>query len=163
MPALTYVKGDATKPITRPAIVAHVCNDRGGWGAGFVLAVTENLGPKPEACYRAWAMTNFYDESQLFGMGEVQFVPVEYDGNGCHSLLVANMVAQSGYRSESNPTPIRYAALERCLNLVDDQAVDMHCAIHVPRIGCGLAGGTWDSVSALLRALRSPVIVYDLP
>ncbi len=34
-------------------MVAHVCNDIGGWGKGFVLAVSRRW-PEPEAAYRAW-------------------------------------------------------------------------------------------------------------
>ncbi|SCD98191.1 hypothetical protein GA0115246_1088310 [Streptomyces sp. SolWspMP-sol7th] len=38
---LTYVRGDATAPRSRePRIIAHVCDDRGGWRKGFVLALS---------------------------------------------------------------------------------------------------------------------------
>lgn len=38
MNAIHYVKGDATCPMTPGTkIIAHICNDRGGWGKGFVL------------------------------------------------------------------------------------------------------------------------------
>jgi O-acetyl-ADP-ribose deacetylase (regulator of RNase III) len=37
---ITYVVGDATKPIgAGPRIIVHVCNDRGGWGAAVVSAM----------------------------------------------------------------------------------------------------------------------------
>src|SRR5262245_8320884 len=39
MTAITYVKGDATSPqADGNKIIAHVCNDVGKWGKGFVLA-----------------------------------------------------------------------------------------------------------------------------
>ena len=34
-----YVTGDATDPPHRQAIIAHIVNDCGAWGAGFVLAL----------------------------------------------------------------------------------------------------------------------------
>lgn len=38
---IKYVIGDATEPQgTGRKIIAHVCNDCGGWGAGFVLALS---------------------------------------------------------------------------------------------------------------------------
>ena len=38
---LRYVTGDATVPQGGgPKILVHLCNDAGGWGAGFVLAVS---------------------------------------------------------------------------------------------------------------------------
>jgi len=39
---IQYLKGDATDPkVHGTAIVAHICNDKGGWGKGFVLAVSK--------------------------------------------------------------------------------------------------------------------------
>lgn len=53
--AITYHIGDATAPDGRgPGVIAHVCNDSGGWGKGFVLAVSRRW-PEPEAAYRRWA------------------------------------------------------------------------------------------------------------
>src|SRR5262245_22379163 len=52
MEALRIVRGDATAPrVDGPKIIAHVCNDVGGWGAGFVLAVSRRW-PEPERAYR---------------------------------------------------------------------------------------------------------------
>ena len=54
MAVITYLKGDATQPQAKGnRIIAHVCNDPGGWGKGFVVAVSKRW-PEPEAAYRAW-------------------------------------------------------------------------------------------------------------
>ena len=54
MPEITFVRGDATTPSGKgPKIIAHVCNDIGGWGKGFVLALSRRW-PEPERAYRAW-------------------------------------------------------------------------------------------------------------
>lgn len=38
-----YLKGDATYPQgDGPKIIAHICNDAGGWGKGFVLTQQAN-------------------------------------------------------------------------------------------------------------------------
>jgi hypothetical protein len=37
---------------TRQLGIAHVCNDRGGWGKGFVMAISQRW-PQPEMEYRA--------------------------------------------------------------------------------------------------------------
>lgn len=45
---LRIIAGDATVPQAKgPKLIAHVCNDRGGWGKGFVLAVSARW-PEPE-------------------------------------------------------------------------------------------------------------------
>ncbi|MFJ5832567.1 hypothetical protein [Streptomyces sp. NPDC093089] len=53
MNGITYVRGDATAPHGKGVkIVAHVCNDLGGWGKGFVVAVSRRW-PEPEG--GSWA------------------------------------------------------------------------------------------------------------
>lgn len=44
MKDIIYLKGDATEPIgTGHKIIAHVCNNKGGWGRGFVLAISKKM------------------------------------------------------------------------------------------------------------------------
>ena len=51
---LQIVQGDATSPPGEGVkIIAHVCNDVGGWGKGFVVAVSKRW-PDPEREYRSW-------------------------------------------------------------------------------------------------------------
>ena len=153
--AITYLIGDATAPDDRgPGVIAHVCNDSGGWGKGFVLAISRRW-PEPEAAYRRWARGG-----ETFGLGMVQLVTVE------ENLSVANMVAQHGYLSPANPVAIRYDALGRCLSALAGR-IEAGTAIHMPRIGCGLAGGSWDQIEPLLEEHLAgagfDVRVYDLP
>ncbi len=42
MSAIRYIKGDATQPQAGGnKVIAHVCNDLGGWGKGFVMAISK--------------------------------------------------------------------------------------------------------------------------
>jgi O-acetyl-ADP-ribose deacetylase (regulator of RNase III) len=152
---ITYLIGDATAPEGRgPAVIAHVCNDSGGWGKGFVLAISRRW-PQPEAAYRRWARSG-----EKFGLGMVQLIQVD------EHLRVANMVAQHGYISPANPVAIRYDALAQCLAKLAGR-IEEGTLIHMPRIGCGLAGGSWDKIEPLLEERLSragfSVRVYDLP
>src|SRR5215470_1072283 len=151
---ITYFVGDATAPQSGPGVIAHVCNDSGGWGKGFVLGISRRW-PEPESAYRRWARGG-----RGFGLGMVQLVTVD------DHLRVANMVAQHGYVSRVNPVAIRYDALAQCLSKLAGQ-IDEGTLIHMPRIGCGLAGGTWDQIEPLveehLAAAGFDVRVYDQP
>ncbi len=154
--SLTYLTGDATAPHgTGARIIAHVCNDIGAWGAGFVLAVSRRWS-LPEEDFRRW-----YREGQGFSLGAVRIVPVE------PSLYVANMIGQNGIRRAGGLPPIRYDALETCLLALAERAVELSASVHMPRIGCGLAGGKWEKVEPLivaaLVAKNVDVTVYDLP
>ncbi|WP_218034641.1 hypothetical protein [Acrocarpospora corrugata] len=54
MAQIHYLHGDATCPQAEgPKVIAHICHDQGGWGKGFVLAVSRRW-PEPEAAYRRW-------------------------------------------------------------------------------------------------------------
>lgn len=150
---INYLIGDATRPVGNGnKIIAHVCNNRGGWGAGFVLALS-NKWSDPETCYRSMTVDDL-----LLGM--LQFVHVEND------IWVANMVAQNGYKSAENPCPLDYLALETCLKKVQNFAKQINASVHMPRIGCGLAGGKWEDIEPIIQTtlcnFNTPVYVYDL-
>ncbi len=67
-----YLTGDATAPITSGnKMIIHVCNDIGGQGKGFVLAIS-NKWDLPEKEYRKW-----YKSKNNFALGEVQFIQVK--------------------------------------------------------------------------------------
>lgn len=152
---INYIQGDATNPNgIGNKIIVHVCNDTGGWGRGFVLALS-NKWKKPEEDYRAW-----FKSRENFGLGLVQFVQVEQD------IWVANLIGQhKTMNSSEGLPPIRYEAILTGLQTVGDFAAKTQATIHMPRIGCGLAGGTWDKVEPLIiKALiekNIAVTVYD--
>jgi len=154
MSELVYVKGDATSPLgdgTR--IIAHVCNDIGGWGKGFVVAVSRRWA-KPEAEYRAW-----HSSGEGFALGAIQVVQVE------PAIWVANMLGQRGIKRDKAGPPIRYDAIEACLGALATRATSLRASVHMPRIGCGLAGGEWPKIQPLIEkqlvAQGVRVTVYD--
>ncbi|MEU3217321.1 macro domain-containing protein [Streptomyces sp. NPDC006971] len=156
MSEITYIRGDATAPQgSGVKLIAHVCNDLGGWGKGFVLAVSRRW-PEPEAAYRRWHRERAGND---FALGAAQFVQVS------PYIWVANMVGQRGMRRGSKGVPVRYEAIDTALGLVADRAIALGASVHMPRIGCGLAGGTWSRIEPLLenRLLSRglAVTVYD--
>jgi O-acetyl-ADP-ribose deacetylase (regulator of RNase III) len=74
------------------------------------------------------------------------------------------MVGQHGLRGGATP-PIRYEAVEACLAKVAERARELDASVHMPRIGCGLAGGKWERIEPLVtKCLRDrgvAVTVYD--
>jgi hypothetical protein len=54
MTGIQYRIGDATALTTDGnKLIAHICNDIGGWGKGFVLAISIRW-PQPDAAYLEW-------------------------------------------------------------------------------------------------------------
>jgi O-acetyl-ADP-ribose deacetylase (regulator of RNase III) len=156
MRTLRVIKGDATSPQAKgPKIIAHVCNDLGGWGKGFVLALSKRW-PEPERAYREWHRGRAGND---FGLGATQLVQVRPD------IWVANMVGQRGTRTGSHGPPVRYEAIERCLVALAEHAKRLDASVHMPRIGCGLAGGRWERVEPIIAGtlLKQEIdtTVYD--
>lgn len=156
MTRIEYIKGDATCPQAKGIkIICHVCNDIGGWGKGFVLAISKRW-KEPEAEYRRWHAAG---RGGGFALGAVQFVQVE------PYIWVANMVGQRGIKRGSSGPPIRYEAVAACLAQVAAKAAELGATVHMPRIGCGLAGGKWSEVEPLINdhvvGAGVPVTVYD--
>ncbi len=155
--AIDYVKGDATAPVgPGPQVIVHIVSDTGGWGKGFVTAISKRWSA-PERQYRRWHKG---DVDLPFALGEVAFVEVETG-----SLWVANMLAQVGNYPKKGVPPIRYESVRACLARVRAFALTHGASVHMPRIGCGLAGGTWDKIGAIVEEELSKhsvqVVVYD--
>ncbi len=152
---INYIKGDATNPaIEGNKIVVHICNDIGGWGKGFVMAVSKRW-KEPERQYREW-----FRSQEGFALGQVQFVQVE------SSFWIANLIGQHKInKDESGNAPIRYEAVQSGLYKVAQFAFEKKATVHMPRIGCGLAGGSWDRIEPLIKESLSAngisVTVYD--
>jgi hypothetical protein len=165
---LNYTIGDATEPEgSGVRFVAHICNNIGGWGRGFVTALSKR-NKNPENCYRRWFADGVY-EGAPFELGQIQmatFTP--------SNVVVANMIAQDGIRRGPGSLPaVSYQALRDCLDRLGYETVRWHDAsgtvptIHMPRIGCGLGGGNWDIVeesilACLVDVYELQVTVYDL-
>jgi O-acetyl-ADP-ribose deacetylase (regulator of RNase III) len=152
---IRYEKGDATSPRgPGPKVIVHICNDAGKWGKGFVLAVSKRW-PQPEQVYR-----RAFRESPP-RLGDVQLVPVTDD------ITVANVIGQHNVRSPRSkaPAPISYPAVREGLAKVAAFAREHGAAVSMPRIGCGLAGGTWEEMEPIIVQTLCeqgvPVTVYD--
>jgi len=151
-----YVIGDATQPIdVGHKIICHVCNDIGGWGSGFVVAVSKKW-LLPEEMYRKWVASIPFDNR----LGKIQYVEVEPE------ITIANMIAQRDVMWNNGIPPIRYDAVRKCLKELAIKAKELNASVHCPRFGAGLAGGSWDAIEELIikeLALKGiNVTVYDL-
>ena len=141
MKSIKYLKGDATSPQSKGVkIICHICNDLGGWGKGFVLAIS-NRWESPEKDYRIWHRKRANNDFQL---GNIKVIKVE------KYIYVANMIAQRGMKTGSNGPPIRYEAVKSCLSKLASTAIELGASVHMPRIGCGLAGGKWEKIEPII-------------
>lgn len=141
--SLHYLIGDATDPKIKPALICHVNNDIGGWGRGFVIALSKRNNA-PEEAYKKWHHDRI-SHGVEFKLGAVQIVKY------ADQVVVANMIAQRDIRWDGKIPPIRYDALKECLTSVFWWAKDKGYTVHMPRIGAVLAGGDWTMIDKIIK------------
>ena len=158
MNEIRYITGDATNPRGEGLkIIVHCCNNLGIWGAGFVMALS-NKWVRPEVEYKNWKARNG-EEKFARMLGSLQLVPVERD------IIVGNIIGQHGVgRGEDGQPPVRYAAIREGLKHL--LTLNRDFSVHMPRMGCGLAGGSWDQIERIINEVlikkNIDVTVYDL-
>lgn len=147
MAELKYIQGDLFSHLKdeKLTIIPHVCNDVGGWGAGFVLSLSK-FSKKPERFYREYFSANRPGPRNL---GNIQMV------NITNNIKVANMISQHGYKKENNKKPLKYWALVDCMKKINrylqSHSIDFSdVTIKAPKFGSALAGGRWEIVEALI-------------
>lgn len=151
-------------PRGKGLVLVHVCNSIGKWGAGFVLAISRRW-PQPKKQYQEWAAgAEGYGPFQL---GAVQFVKVEAVQRApgvMDWLWVANLIGQEDVGFHNGRPPIRYPAIHAGLLTVAEHAKKHGASVHMPRIGCSLAGGRWSEIEPIIRETLGlcDVNVYDL-
>lgn len=146
---IIYKIGDATNPlIDGNKIIAHVCNDIGKWGRGFVACIN-NRWKNPEIQYRSMKSRK---------LGEVQFIKVESD------IIIANIIGQHLIITDENGNPpVRYDAIREGLKKVNELAIELNATIHSPKFGSGLAGGNWNIIEDIINEIITvPIYIYTL-
>lgn len=157
---MKIIRGDATCPIGPGVkIIAHVVNDIGKFGKGFALALARRF-PECRDDYIDW-----HHSGENFALGRVQIY------HESPYIKVAHMIAQRGLVGRSNPVPLKYDALEKCLKSLAIYADEVNedggkASVHMPKIGCGLGGGDFNKVTEIIDKVFAnstvPVTMYIL-
>jgi len=137
-------------------IIAHIVNHRSStFGAGVALSIATRW-PSVQEDFRKWATT----DRDGFKLGNIRESFIN------NELSVVSMVAQHGYGDSRKPR-IRYSALSQCLFKLALIAKNNDASVHMPKIGTGFAGGSWDIIEELVRETLVgqgvSVLVYLLP
>lgn len=144
-------------------IVPHVCNNVDTFSAGFAAGVTK---------YYPIVKENYHLLGSRFlknNPGYVQFVEVKKNPTYGHRLIFANMIAQNGTISKTNPRPLNYYSLVKSMVTIKNYILqnfdtENRVQIHAPKFGSGLAGGNWYFIEELIKDIWStvPVYIYDI-
>ena len=138
------IPGDITN--FRTGLIIHQVNCRGAMGAGVALSIA-----------RKWPITKkIYADAFRAGelhLGSVIIAPIT------KWLKVAHLCGQEDY-GRQNIRYTNYAAIHDGLAVINDMPFD---DIYIPyNMGCGLAGGEWDTVSNIIfsKCPRATIVKF---
>ncbi|MBU5922711.1 macro domain-containing protein [Enterobacter sichuanensis] len=139
---IKLLSGNAVEPLKKSIVIAHIVNNKGKWGKGFVLSLS-NKYPSAKEYY-----LNSFNGNNIPELGTVDFVLVDAK----EQIFIANMYAQDGIKKNVNDKNqyVCYASLEVCLEKLSDFALVNRLSVQMPRIGAGLGGGDWDVIESLI-------------
>jgi hypothetical protein len=151
---LYIIEGDATNPrridASATVYLPHCCNDAGGWGSGFVNAITAKWGQRPREMYKQWyagktsaEMVDLFRSDDLndphfishsrFALGGKQLIRLP------DNMELVNMIGQHNYGRDSDleisnkgtveklvRPPVRYVALAKAMHSLMDYIENRH-------------------------------------
>jgi O-acetyl-ADP-ribose deacetylase (regulator of RNase III) len=144
------VFGDALDALASGAIQAlgHQVNLRGVMGAGIAGQIRRQW-PTAYACYQAAIRT------RQLALGDI--LPVEVLPGRWVVHLAGQIGVDRGRQTD-------YAALAHALGALAAWAQARSCRVGLPYgLGCGLAGGDWRIVAALIARHCPAAVLYRLP
>jgi Zn-dependent peptidase ImmA (M78 family) len=154
---LKFVHGNVLDPRgAAKKVICQLVNDQARFWGGGVAKTTSRQFPEAQRQFTEW----FTTVPRSKRLGSVHFAEVT------DSLTIASLIGQEGFGASASPR-IRYAALEKCFERVSEFAAKTSATVHMPRLGAGQSGGTWETVEEIVRSTivpkNIPVTVYDLP
>ena len=129
----------------KAGIIVQQVNAQGKMGSGFAKAIMDKWPKVYDVYSRHVGPAYTQKNSGLHLLGDIIVVEVE------KGLYVANIIGQQFFGRE----PKRYTsydALDIGFNKVGTFAAQTCLDVHYPYIGCGLGGGDWTIVSAIIEA-----------
>lgn len=140
-------------------VIPQCCNDIKLDRSGFIIPLFKAF---PEAKLEYHKMSNIE-------LGDVSEAWIERKNVQLNNpkYLIYNMIAQKGIKSESNPKPIKYAALVTCMEYVKnclDYLENRKIEIHTCRFGSDRANGNFEFIKELIEEIweEYPTYIYYL-
>lgn len=141
-------------------LIIHQVNCRGVMGAGIAAQIAKKF-PHVETEYLKYL--RHCKKNKIDPLGTAQYVPSEIWAvclvdtmnneiiTECRSMQFQYIVNLFGQRDIGNGLQTDYAAIKKALIDIKEKAKSIGATIAVPyNIGCGLGGGDWNEVYAII-------------
>lgn len=145
--AIRYIKGDVlTSPI--PMII-HQCNAQDTMGSGVAKAIRDKY-PKAYEDYIKYF--ELIPKAKRMGMIQITRVSPE--------RAICNLIGQYHYL----PRGVRHTSYDALTSGFEELKKQFAGDIAMPKIGCGLGGGDWQVVEAIINSIFNDrdVYIYEL-
>lgn len=146
---IKYVKGDLLE--AEQNVIVHQCNAQDTMGSGVAKAIRD----KYPVVYTDY-VKSFKDIPKQERMGMVLGVQVGTE----RSVVICNLIAQYHYL----PRGIRHTSYDALTKGFEEIKKHTKEDLAMPKIGCGLGGGNWRIVSAIIESVFDDrdVYIYEL-
>lgn len=125
-------------------IIIHGCNAQGKMNSGFAKELRERHPEAYNAYYNQYATNGLQLGTNVY-----------YYTND--NVIVANAITQEFYGTDGKKY-VDYDAVKSCfadLNTFEELTSTQTVNVCFPKIGAGLAGGDWDTISAIIDSTLS--------
>jgi len=130
---MKYIKGDLIKNANQFDVIGHGCNCFLNFGAGIAKTVKQTF----PGAYKADLKTQYGDKKKL---GKYTYIMYE-------NLTVVNLYTQ--YKYTRTDVDADYDAIRNCMKALKRDFSGKK--IGLPKIGCGLASGSWKIVEKIIK------------
>lgn len=140
------IKGDIIRD--GKGMICHQCNYQGVMGAGVAYQIKRSLlSPSQYAEYKQLCFDSGYS---LLGTNQYIHCDNELVGANHEIQIVVNMFCQNE-EHDWRGSRTNYDAMRECFNSILINAETLKLPVYIPGyIGCGLAGGDWDTVKNII-------------
>lgn len=147
--AIKIIDGDLFS--TNAKYICHQVNCKGKMGSGVAKQIRAKY-PQAYIAYKQKCDEEGKDPFWTFGHS--QFVQ-------CDERVIVNMFAQSGYGYDGK-LYTDYIAFQSCLNEIRNTVPDGETIAMPYKIGCGLGGGSWDTILSYIEQILAPYYTVEL-
>lgn len=130
-------------------IVVHGCNSHGVMGSGIAKEVKARF-PGAFKVYADEYARRVNKGCSGLELGSLTVYAPETE------LIIVNAVTQQDYGREPGHVYVDYNAMYSCFVKIKNIAVEQNMPVNFPLIGCGLANGDWNIVSAIIEDALGP-------
>lgn len=153
----------------KEGIIVHGCNCQGVMGGGIAKSIRDTWPDVYEAYRRHYLRVGLH-LGDVVTVGHPGWHQTKSVSRHLHDtteqlperLIIANALTQDEFGRSTDQVYVDYVGLAAAFARIRVLARDAELPVHFPLIGCGLANGKWEEVSARIDQMLGPDVKKTL-